>query len=152
MEEELKKHSGTERRAKSYLKRGDDDERLEYAGAEPRRESPLRGDLPGRRVLERGLQHGVGAEPERVLEREVGGEGREPLPERGHALSAGDGGAAVRDAAVCPRAVELQPRLDHVDGLQAARLNDATEGPCRRLHGRRDRRPASSAARVLGGR
>jgi hypothetical protein len=62
MEEGLKKHSGTEKRAKSNLKRGDDDERLEYAGAEPGRESPLRGDLPGRRVLERGLQHGVGAE------------------------------------------------------------------------------------------
>jgi hypothetical protein len=114
MEEEFKHHSGAE---KSCLEGGDDEERLEYAGAEPGREPPLRGDLAGFGVLERGLQHGVGPEPERVLEREVRGEGREPLPERAHALGLGDGGAAVRDAAVGTRAVELQPRLDHVDGL-----------------------------------
>jgi hypothetical protein len=29
--------------------------------ADPVVESPLHGDLPGRRILERGLQHGVGA-------------------------------------------------------------------------------------------
>lgn len=65
----------------------------------------MRRDLARAGVLERGLQHGVGAEAERVLEREVGGEGREPLPERAHALGAHDGGAAVRDAPVRPRAV-----------------------------------------------
>jgi hypothetical protein len=97
----------------------------------PGRASPLRGDLPGCRVLERGLQHSVGVEPERILECEVGGEGREPLPEHAHILGAGDGGTAVRDAAVCPHVVELQPRLDHVDGLQVAHLHDAAEGPVR---------------------
>ena len=130
----------------SYFERGNDDERLEDAGAEPGREPALRGDLSRGGVLERGLQHGVGAEAERVLEREVGGEGREALPERRHALGARDGGAAVRDAAVRPRAVELQPGLDHVDGLQAARLHHAAQRPRRRLHVGRDRRPASSSA------
>ena len=110
----------------------------------------MRGDLAGGGVLEGGLQHGVGAEAQRVLEREVGGEGREPLPERAHALGAGDGGAAVRDAPVGPRAVELQPRLDDVDRLQAARLHDAAQGPRRRLHVRRDRRPASPAPAPAG--
>lgn len=94
----------------------------------------MRGDLARAGVLERGLQHGVGAEAERVLEREVGGEGREPLPERAHALGAHDGGAAVRDAPVRPRAVQLQPRLDDVDWLQAARLHHAADRPRRRLH------------------
>jgi hypothetical protein len=76
----------------------------------------------------------------------VRGEGREPLPERAHALGAGHGGAAVRDASVRPRAVELQPRLDDVDGLQAARLHDAAQGPRRRLDVRRDGGAAASAS------
>lgn len=101
----------------------------------------MRGDLARAGVLERGLQHGVGAEAERVLEREVGGEGREPLPERAHALGAHDGGAAVRDAPVRPRAVQLQPRLDDVDRLQAARLHHAADRPRRRLHVGGDRCP-----------
>jgi hypothetical protein len=74
MEKEFKYHSGAE---KSCLKGGDDEERLESAGAEPGREPPLRGDLAGFGVLERRLQDGVGPEPERVFEREVRGEGRE---------------------------------------------------------------------------
>lgn len=112
----------------------------------------MRGDLARVGVLERGLEHGVGAEAQRVLEREVRGEGREPLPERAHALGAGHGGAAVRDAPVRPRAVELQPRLDDVDGLQAARLHDAAQGPRRRLDVGRDRGPAASACAALLGR
>jgi hypothetical protein len=148
----LKNDSGTDRDAQSCLKGGDDEERLDDAGAEPGREAPVRGDLAGGGVLERGLQHGVGTEAQRVLEREVCGEGREPLPERAHALGAGDGGAAVRDAPVSPRAVELQPRLDDVDRLQAARLHDAAKGPRRRLHVRRDRRPASRAGLLGRGR
>lgn len=58
-------------------------------------------------VLERGLQHGIGDEPEHALEREVGGEGCEPLIGRAHALDAGDSGAAVRDTVVCSRVVKL---------------------------------------------
>lgn len=141
-----------QRDVQSCLEGGNDEERLDDAGAKAGGEAAVRGDLARVGVLERGLQHGVGAEPERVLEREVRGEGREPLPERAHALGAGHGGAAVRDAAVRPRAVELQPRLDDVDGLQAARLHNAAQGPRRRLDVGRDRWPAASACAALLGR
>jgi hypothetical protein len=52
----------------------------------------------------------------------------EPLPECVHALSMGHGGATVRNAPVGPRVIELQPRLEDFDRLQASCLHDVAHG------------------------
>ena len=50
------------------------------------------------RVAQEVLIQAVGAEAQEVFEREVAGEGREPLPQRPRALLPDDGRPAVEDA------------------------------------------------------
>lgn len=121
------------------LKWSDDHESLEHPGAEAGQEPVPVGELPGLRVLERRLEHGVRPHPERVLERQVRRERRQALPESPDALGLGDGGAAVGDPLVGTGLVKLEPGLDDVDRLEAARLHRAPERARDRLHVGRDR-------------
>jgi hypothetical protein len=50
-----------------------------------------------------------------------------------------------------PYAVELQPHLDHVDGLQAACLHDAAEGPIRSRSSDHHSDGSSSRPVLIGG-
>ena len=52
------------------------------------------------RVAQQVLVQAVGAEAQEVLERQIAGKGRQPLPQRPRALLPYDGRAAVEDACV----------------------------------------------------
>lgn len=95
--------------------------------------------MPRLRVLESGLKKGVGAKTKGVFEGEMGSEGGQALPQRPHAFRANHRHPAVGNPSVLPRPIELKPSLNHVDGLEAARLDDAAERSRHRLHVWRDR-------------
>lgn len=90
-----------------YLEGGDDEEGLDDAGAESGGEAAVIGDVAGGGVLEGGLEKGVGAHAEGVLEGEVGGEGRQPLPQSPHALRADHRAPAVHDPLIGARPIQL---------------------------------------------
>lgn len=116
------------------------------------------------------LVHAVGAHSQRILEGQMCGEGREPLPQGAHALLRDNCVATMQDAAVLPHCaqahadaalrrwrgscsakqdtahgwaawrtcVELQPCLNDVYRLQAARLHHAAHGTGEALDDRMD--------------
>lgn len=127
------------------LERRNDDKSLENSGAEAREDAAMVADLAGLGILEGALEDGVGAHAKRVLQGQVSRERGKPLPEGPHALGSRDGRAAVDNSSVGPTPIELQPRLDHVDGLQTARLHDSAQRPRHSFHVRRDRLLGSSA-------
>lgn len=120
------------------LKWRNNHESFKHASTKPRENPPCVTQLPRLRILQRRLKHRIRPHPQRVLERQVRREWRQPLPQRPHALRAGHGGAAVDDPLVRAGPVQLQPRLDDVDGLQAARLHGSSDRARYGLHVGRD--------------
>lgn len=72
----------------------------------------------------------VAAHAQGILERQVCRKRGEPLPKGAHAFLSRNGAPAVDDATVFSRLVQLQARLDDVDGLQAACLERAAHRTC----------------------
>lgn len=95
-------------------------------------------DLPGLSVLKGSLKHGIGTHSQRILQSKMRGEGSQSLPESPDAFGARNSEAAVDNSLVGAGPVQLQPRLDDVNGLQTRGLHNPAERAGQGLHVGRD--------------
>ena len=81
-------------------------------------------------ITEETLVECVGAHAQGVFECQVAGKRGEALPERPHALLVDYLATTVNDTAVLSSTVELDACFDDIDGLQAGRFSNTTQGAC----------------------